>query len=178
MKNSKILIFLLFFWSCDEYSDTRIFFSSDKSEYIVGDDLILILNIETSKQKKNIKLYSDLNNLEIDGLLKYKGNTNEKNKYKIKKIRKNMEVDRNFEIQRHSISFDNPLKFKIIGKIKQNDTSYIIDFPSLKTQFYVNKKDYLEAELFGFEGFFEPINPPFGYSYEDFLDFYPIVIKE
>src|SRR5690606_28424028 len=101
MKNSKILIFLLFFWSCDEYSDTRIFFSSDKSEYIVGDDLILILNIETSKQKKNIKLYSDLNNLEIDGLLKYKGNTNEKNKYKIKKIRKNMEVDRNFEIQRH-----------------------------------------------------------------------------
>lgn len=169
---------VIFLMGCDDYSETKIFFSSDKSEYTIGDDIILSLNMKPLKAKKRIKIYSDLNNVKIDGYLKYNRNPNDNIQYRFKKIKKIIDAKENRKINKYDISSKNPLKYAIKGKITQNDTAYIIDFSSIKTKFYINKIEYSEAELFGFEGFCEPINAPFGYSYEDFIDFIPIIIKE
>lgn len=65
------------------------------------------------------------------------------------------------------------LKTNLIGKLRNR-----IDFPSIETTFYIDKEKYLEAESFGFKGYCEPINALIGYSYEDFISFLPIKIKE
>lgn len=181
MKNLfKSIIYLvsIFLMGCDDYSETKIFFSSDKSEYTIGDNIILSLNIKPLKAEKQIKIYSDLSNVKIDGYLKYNRNPNDDIQYRFRKIKKIINAEENRKIHKYNISSKNPLEYTIKGKVTQNDTAYIIDFSSIKTKFYINKIEYSEAEIFGFEGFCEPINAPFGYSYEDFIDFIPIVIKE
>lgn len=164
--------------SCDTYSETDMFFSTDKTEYTIGDDIILTLHIIPENKDKRIKIYSDLSNIEIDGLLRSKRNPEEDLKYKYEKVKKDINKKENREILQYQLFPESPLEYEIKGKITLKENYYIIDFPSIETTFYIDKEKYLEAESFGFKGFCEPINAPFGYSYEDFIDFLPIKIKE
>lgn len=167
----------IFFGGCDNYNDTRIEFSSDKTEYKIGDDIVLTLNIIPTKGAKQIKIYSDLSNTNIDGVLKFKRNPNEGLDYRFEKVKKITGAKKKPQILKYNITSENPLKYDIKGKILENDTAYIIDFSSIETTYFINKNKYSEAEIFGFEGNCAPIHAPFGYSYEDYIEFFSITIK-
>ena len=180
-ENFKIVVglfLIILFNGCDNYSETNMFFSSDKAEYTIGEDIILTLHIIPEKRNKRIKFYSDLSNIEIDGLLRSKRNPEEGLKYKYEKVKKDINKIENREILQYRLSPESPLEYDIKGKLTLNENYYKIDFPSIETTFYIDKEKYLEAESFGFKGYCEPINAPIGYSYEDFIDFLPIKIKE
>lgn len=178
IKSLTFFFLLIFFGSCDNYSDTKIFFSSDKEEYKIGNDLVLTLNMIPVNEKKRVKLYSDLSNIDINGIFKFKRNPGESMEYRYEKVKKTITTEEYPRIISYYISPKDPLKFDLKGKITENDTSYIIHFASIKTKYFINKKKYSDAETFGFEGFCEPVNSPIGYSYEDFITFLPIIIKE
>src|SRR5690606_36080313 len=105
------MLMILFVSGCDDYSETKIFFTSDKDIYEVGDTIILVINVITEKEAKRIKAYSDLSNFNIEGFLKYERASSDEIQYRYERTEKRLvKPTENPKVLIYDISYENPFK--------------------------------------------------------------------
>lgn len=64
--NTFLLLLSQIFFGCGDNTSIKLYFSTDKEEYVVGDDIYLDINIiSENQQKKEIKILHNLKNVEL-----------------------------------------------------------------------------------------------------------------
>jgi hypothetical protein len=177
-KINKMLFIILsvIFASCktDNFYNTNRTLITDKTEYKIGDEFKLTLQIATQNLKKNIRIYENYKNLEISFSL-LNDNENMQNENWSKNIGELLNETKINEIE---ISKNKPFKRTFTGKITELENKIELNIKELNLSTKFPKTKLKNGIKIRIHGFCNPINPEFGASLEEYFEVVDIKIKK
>jgi len=146
MKN-KLTYFLLLIltFSCNknDFSETEMYFTTDKETYKTGDGFEITLLIYPKDGEKKIRILKNLNNVKISfhSNVEVSGFSQELKKYFIEGP--SLTQDESEYLDEFTISNTKPFKKTFKGKISENKQKIILEIPELKISDSIEKSKLL-----------------------------------
>ena len=156
----------------DRFWDTKIYITTSKVEYEIGDTLDVTLNIETVDEEKVIRVYDNYRNTSISFAL-INSSENVLNEEWSQWSMRTLPRSRINEIK---ITPDQPFIKTFKGMILNHGDSIKISFPELNLD-VVYSKARLQRDSLRIHGFCMPINPDSADSLEDYFEIKDVKIK-
>lgn len=160
------IVFIKHEYESDDYDGCSFYLNVDKNVTAQNDTLKITLLINQGENvSKTIKMYSDLSNFELYGRLNCESFDNIiENTYKTTNNNKKVQTVKLVTNEPYAMTFE-----AFVFYDKQSDTIQLT-FPILKKELKFTYSDYQKCQSFKISGFLEPIKPPFGYSFEDYIN--------
>lgn len=174
---SLLILVALIITSCesDNFYETERYFRTDKTEYEIGDTIILTALIRPIEETKTIRLYDNYSNIEIsfalmnpelkmqnDEWTDRTGRNLSKNKINELTITRKESFIKNYE-----------------AVISEENDNIFIAIPKMDYKVSLNKTSVLHPKTrVRIHGFCNPINPEFGASLEEYFEVKDIRIRE
>ncbi|WP_179377363.1 hypothetical protein [Winogradskyella wichelsiae] len=170
MKNT-LTIFLLsilaFSCSKNDFENTNLYLEFDKETYQPNDNFELTIRIVPIEAEKTIRIYKDLNNIEISFLSKAEQNGFHQELKKRFIEGPSLTGDDSEYIDEFTISKEKPFEKKLLGTISESENQIIFEISDLKIKDKIDKTYLLDnpsilikgncRTVYGIEG--EPFEP-------------------
>jgi hypothetical protein len=147
MKNTlKIFLILILTFSCskNDFENTNLYLEFDKEIYKSNDNFELTIRIVPIEAEKTIRLYKNLNNIEVSFLSKAKQLAfyQELNTRFIEGPIPNK--DESEYIDEFTISKEKPFEKKLFGSISESENKIVFEIPDLQKTYEIDKSSLLE----------------------------------
>ena len=166
---SLLVIALLFSCDTDNFNDTKRYFETDKDIYGIGEDIVLKVII-SAEEKRSIRFYDDLSNLQIWSSLRVPCNTNSTGWCNKKMQFKRNEYSKKVEFSNYEISDDVPFIKRLTCKTEQAGDQIIFSIPELGYSSVYLKSDFTDVSRLSIHGLCVPVIPSITSSMEAYFD--------
>ncbi len=155
MKNTlTILLLSILAFSCskNDFEDTNLYMEFDKETYQSNDNFELTIRIAPIEAEKTIRLYKNLNNIEISFLSKAEqlGFNQELKKRFIEGP--SLTGDDSEYVDKYTISKEKPFEKKLLGTISETEKEIVIEISELKIKNKIDKIYLLDNPIILIKG--------------------------